>query len=418
MEFRPYDFEKDIESVLRIYREIGWLKNDEVAKEATRAEQACGSGLVALIRGEAECMAMTHEGVMRHGESDLPLCLVSAVTTSHVARQVGYAGRLTAEALARDQVENGSLVAILGIFDQGFYDKLGFGTGSYDHVVAFDPADLLVADVRPRSPIRLGPGDVERIHRARLAYVRGHGSCFIRAAGITHGQMMNQSGGFGLGYEDPDTGELTHHFWAFADDIQGGPYRIAWQCFRTRDEFRELLGLLRGLADQVKLIRMVEGPGVQLQDLLRRPFRGRQISAKGSFEHRNTGIAWWQARIMDLPGCLERTQLPTEESITLNLTLTDPIEGYLCETTRERWSGVGGDWVVTLGPNCKAERSEPRPDLPTMRTSVGTFTRLWLGVNPPTGLALTSADLEASPDLLEQLDRVLLMPKPQPDWDM
>ena len=415
MEFRSYDLEQDGESVLRMYREIGWLKDHEGADEAVRAEQASGSGLVALGRGEAECMAMTHDGVIRHGNADLSLTLVSAVTTSHIARQLGYAGRLTAEAVARERIEKGSLVAILGIFDQGFYDKLGFGTGPYDHVIAFDPADLLVESGQLRSPIRLGPTDVERIHRARAAHVHGHGSCVISSSGFTHGQMMNPPGGFGLGYEDPDTGELTHHFWAFKGD---GPFRVAWLCFRTREQFRELLGLLRGLSDQVMLIRMMEGTGIQMQDLLRRPFRGRQISAKGSFEQRSTGVAWWQARILDLPGCLERTRLQTAESVTLNLILTDPIEGYLSETTREHWSGIGGEWVVTLGPKCRAERCELRPELPTMKTSVGTFPRMWLGVSPPTGLALTSPDLDAPRDLLHRLDRVLLMPTPRPDWDM
>jgi hypothetical protein len=47
---------------------------------------------------------------------------------------------------------------------------------------------------------------------------------------------------------------------------------------------------------------------------------------------------------------------------------------------------------------------------------VGAFTRLWLGVRPASGLAITD-DLCAPPALLDQLDRVLRLPEPKPDWD-
>ena len=83
---------------------------------------------------------------------------------------------------------------------------------------------------------------------------------------------------------------------------------------------------------------------------------------------------------------------------------------------RTGWSGVGGDYVVTLGPECHAELHEPDPALPTMRTSVNTFTRLWLGVRSPSGLRFTCPDLDAPGELLERLDRTILLPPPQVDW--
>jgi hypothetical protein len=417
MEYRAYDLDRDFDAVVRIFREIGWLKDEEAATAVVRRECACGTGLLAMLRGEPECLAMTHDGVFRHGEADLPLCIVSAVATSRIARQQGLAGRLTAEAIAQDHIENGSLVAALGIFDQGFYDRIGFGTGTYDNVISFDPASLLVNEVAAGPPVRLGADDTERIHRARTTHAQGHGSIVPRATDYTHSQM-NPPKGFGLGYEDPATGELMHHFWAFADDLDNGPYRIAWLCFRTPTQFRELMNLVRGLGDQVKLVRMIEPPGVQMQDLLQRPIRGRAITRRGPFENRCSAIAWWQARILDLPGCLERTRLPATEEATFRLALEDPIEAHLSADTRARWAGVGGDWIVTLGAECHAEKNSTHADLPTIRTSVGTFTRLWLGVKPPTGLALTCADLDAPPELLERLDRILLLPEPHPAWDM
>jgi len=54
--------------------------------------------------------------------------------------------------------------------------------------------------------------------------------------------------------------------------------------------------------------------------------------------------------------------------------------------------------------------------LPTMRATVNAFTRLWLGVRPATGLAMTD-EIEAPESLLEALDDVVRLPKPRPDWD-
>ena len=96
-----------------------------------------------------------------------------------------------------------------------------------------------------------------------------------------------------------------------------------------------------------------------------------------------------------------------------NLSLTDPVESLLSK--RVEWRGVGGEYVVTLGPASEAKRGKGRA-LPTLAASVGAFTRLWLGVRPATGLSFT--DALAGPDsLLVDLDRALRLPEPKPDWD-
>jgi predicted acetyltransferase len=78
---------------------------------------------------------------VRHLEADLPMSCVAAVTTSRVARKQGFAARLTAKAIAADAAD-GALVSALGMFEQGFYNRLGFGTGCYEHLVWFNPAAL------------------------------------------------------------------------------------------------------------------------------------------------------------------------------------------------------------------------------------------------------------------------------------
>ena len=46
---------------------------------------------------------------------------------------------------------------------------------------------------------------------------------------------------------------------------------------------------------------------------------------------------------------------------------------------------------------------------------MGAFTRLWLDVRPATGLAVTD-ELAGPQELLEELDWLLRLPDPKPDW--
>ena len=49
-----------------------------------------------------------------------------------------------------------------------------------------------------------------------------------------------------------------------------------------------------------------------------------------------------------------------------------------------------------------------------LRASIGALSRLWFGVRPATGLAVTD-DLAGPPELLEALDRALVLPPPLPE---
>jgi hypothetical protein len=218
--------------------------------------------------------------------------------------------------------------------------------------------------------------------------------------------------GFGLGYCDGPDGELTHYFWCRARDVEPGPYQVQWMVFQTPGQFLELMALIQSLGDQVRLVRMFEPQGIQLQDLLDRPFRKRLVTEKSRFECTMRARAYWQMRVCNLPACLERTHLRGEE-VWFNLRLTDPIERFLSEGAP--WRGLTGDYRVVLGHSSGAERGRDAA-LPTLTASVGAFTRMWLGVRPATGLAVTD-ELSGPPELLDALDWVLRLPDPRPDWD-
>ncbi len=411
MDYHAYDPDRDLEAVLRIWDEAGW--NEPGAEDWLRLALAELPTIVAKLNGEAECCVITSPGDLQYLDERLPFSCIHAVATSRVARQQGLAARLTARAIA-NSVREGALVCGLGMFDQGYYNRLGFGTGNYDCGVDFDPAQLTV-DVKPRPPSRLTADDWESVHASRLARRRAHGSLSLTPSVNTRGDIAVNAkhNGFGLGYLDGPQGELTHHFWFHGSRVGGGIYEESWTAFQTPEQFLELMALLHSLSDHVHLVKMTEPPGIQLYDLLERPHRQRRVREGGAFPVGVRAVPWWQMRLCDLPGCLALTHLPCDD-LRFSLRLDDPLARYLSDD--DGWHGAGGDYVVTLGAESSA-RPGLDAALATLTASVGALTRLWLGVRPATGLAVTDG-LSGPPELLRALDRTLSLPPPRPDWFM
>jgi GNAT superfamily N-acetyltransferase len=409
IKLRDYDADKDKAAVLRIWREVGWLHEDDEKKEEAIARFiSCGRAQIAEVNGEAECLVNNAPGALRYTDQDLSFSGVMGVATSRVARRRGLASRLLASTLAQD-VADGVLVAGLGIFEQGFYNQLGFGSGGYEHWFVFDPARLRV-DVKARIPRRIAPDDWGAVHKSRLARLRGHGSLNFTPHEVTEVDVILTDGGFGLGYCDGPDGELTHHVWCRAQG-EHGPYTVRWMSHQTPEQFLELMALIRNLGDQVRQVQMREPPAIQLQDMIEQPFRQWDVGEE-PVNSQIHALANWQVRICDLPGCLAQTHLSCD-GVRFNLALTDPIVRFLDDDAP--WRGIAGDYVVTLGPSSGAEIGADA-SLPTLTASVGAFTRLWLGVRPASGLAVTD-ELSGPPELLNALDWALRLPAPQPDWD-
>ena len=344
MVFRRYDSERDLAACLRIWREVGWVSggdNDALFDELWSTERS----YVAEQDEEAECLVNTATGSLRYLEAEMPFSAVNGVATGRVARGQGLATHLTAHAVS-GEAEAGSLVCGLGCFEQGFYNRLGFGSGGYDHELVFDPAQLMIPE-RPRPPARLtGAEHRAQVRLARLSRRRGHG-----AVNLDNPQITNLGSGpsnkcFGLGYFDGPSSELTHYLWLGTDNAEHGPYSVYHYAWQTRAQFRELMGVLKGLADQVHAVGMYEPPGTQLQDLLRQPTKMLNITGGGKYECASRMFAAWQMRILDLHACLARTHL-WGPAVRFNLALSDPIEPLLDES--HTWRGVGGEYVVTLG---------------------------------------------------------------------
>ncbi len=404
MIIRRYDHQRDRDNLLRVFREVGWVGKEKEKEQIFDTFAAASRGFVAEQNGAAECGVLMYSGALRYQQGELPFAAVAGVTTSRVARRQGLASRTTAVALA-DAALRGAALAGLSMFDQGYYNQLGFGTMAYEHEVTFDPATLRVP-VRARPPVRIGVDDAEAVHAGRLARLRPHGGVNFHDPTFTRTAMQEADNGFGLGYRDGD--RISHHFWANAKGEQG-PYSVWWFAYESTDQLLELLALLRDLSDQVVHLEIQEPPQIQIQDLLEWPFRNRSRSHRAEQEHRMSSAAYWQARILDLPACIAAVHARSD--VAFNLRLSDPVARYLPE---DGWQGVGGEYVVRLGANSSAEPGND-PGMPVLSAGVGAFTRLWFGVRPATSLAVTD-DLDGPPDLLSAIDAALALPVPHYDW--
>lgn len=408
MHIRPCTPENDLVHARRIWSQIGWTRSpDDHSRDLF---MLASRGMVAEEDGQVECFVTTIPGEMRYLDQDLTLTAVTDVATSYTHRKRGLASRLSARQLVRD-AEGGAVVAGLRMFEQGFYDHLGFGAGPYEHFIRFDPTQLTL-DVRPPNPVELSITDWEAAHLNRLRRVRPHGSAILIPPELTQANMLHDPYAFGLGFHQPESDILSHHLWIAINEARHGPYRVRWMAYRNYDQLLDLLALLRNLGDQIHLVEMVEPPGIQMQDMLREPIKRERISHGSSFEYSIGARAYWQARILDLNACLEAAVLPHAD-LDFILELSDPMSRYLNDDSR--WD-LTGRYQLHLGGESRASRVDDE-SLPVLKASVGAFSRLWLGVRSATSLAVTD-ELVAAPDLLNRLDDAFRLPQPAFDWDI
>ncbi len=405
MDIRPFDPKEDIRAVERIWYECGWVENETQAG-FVKDFLSVGNCIVGCLDGTPECQVHIVPGTINHLDQPLKLCAVTAVTTSRIARKQGFARVMTAQQLARGAAE-GAEVAALGMFDQGFYDQVGFGTGAYEHTIRFDPTTLLV-DVPFRVPSRLSEDSWADVHSAMVGRLKHHGAVVLNPPIIMKGELGWHDNGFGLGYYEGKT--LTHFFWGEAKD-EHGPYEISFMAYRSIDELKELLALIKSLGDQVSSFVLQEPAHLQLQTLLKQPFRNRRNTARSTFENVHRSAAWWQVRLLDVPACLDRFSWPGE-AFEFNLALTDPVAAFL---DGDGWNGVGGEYVVRIGERSGAQ-SGARTGLPTLSASINTFSRLFFGIASATE-QIAVEDFDAPPELVRQLDAAFCLPRMTTSWD-
>ena len=403
---RPYD-SKDQDHCLRILREVGWMEGKDTDKEVFAGYISGSPSFVTELDGEAEILVLTRPGDVQYLDQTLPSSFVSGVLASRVSRMQGHALRTTAHAVAQSETE-GAAVSFLGVFDQGYYDKLGYGTLNYERICTIDPANIHVPKLS-RTPKRLSKDDAEMLHNCRLNRKRFHGGCNLYGTGATGCELLWIENGFGLGFEEG--GELTHCMW-LSSKGEHGPYQCNCLAYQTNEQLVELLSVLKSLSDQVHGVRMPDPAGFQLQDFLIRPFATLRSRKGGTFDASTSCNAWRQCRILDLPACIGAMHF-CGEPVSFNLKLTDPIGQYLPEEST--WRGVGGDWIITIGEESSAVMGKDAA-LPTASASVNDLSRIWLGSASVEAVSVTG-HFVAEPELIHRIDSIVKLPVPTVDWD-
>jgi hypothetical protein len=233
---------------------------------------------------------------------------------------------------------------------------------------------------------------------------------------------MLSENGFGLGYFSGK--KLTRFVWLSAKN-EHGPYKLERLSYSDGERLLELLALLKSLADQIYSIQMMEPPEIQLQSMLKRPFREQAIADKGKYYSEQNTYAWYQLRVLDVAACVGAVSY-AGPPVGFNLSLTDSVAQVLssAEQINESWTGVAGDYVVEFADTSKASlvasgsskaKGQINPALPTLSCSVNTFSRLLWGVASASSLAISDG-LQGPQSLLAALDPVFKT-NPKPGWE-
>ena len=410
--FRPFDADVDTDDVARIWHETRWIDADNDGhRTALEAFLRGGAADVGVIEGAAECLVHRTPGTIDYDRTVLPASVISAVTTSHVGRRQRLASTLTTRALTQ-AAQEGATVALLGMFEQGFYDRFGFGTGAPMLIATFDPDSLRVDHVPYRRPARLGLADSVALGDALRRRLPHHGRVTLDAVDIMAAEWGFLEQPFALGYRD---GDRITHFVAGSLKEENGPFEIQFCSYETGDQLLELLRLLHELGDQVHSVEMMEPSHLQLHPLIETPNRQRSRSRRSAHETTTRAATWWQLRVLDVASVISaRTWVGPP--VEFDLVVQDPVDAMIDDAGDDlEWSGTGGSYRIRVATESSGERiiQAGSGNRPVLRCSIGSFSRLWFGVQPATSLALTS-EIDAPRSLLDQLDAALLLPRPQP----
>ena len=314
--------------------------------------------------------------------------------------------------------DDGAGVVLLGMFEQGFYDRFGFATGAPMMIATFDPDSLRVDHVPYRAPVRLGLDDSVAMGEAMRRRLAHHGRVTLDAADIMAAEWGFIEQPFALGYRD---GDRITHFVAGSLEEENGPFEVQFCCYETGEQLLELLRLLHELGDQVHSVEMIEPAHLQLHPLLHTPNRQRSRSRRGAHETGTRASTWWQFRVLDVPAVVAARRW-VGPPVEFDAVLTDPLDELLIDPLTNAAGGgastaTAGSYRIRIAEESSAERLVGAEagvgGRPVVRCSVGSFSRLWFGVRPATSLALTG-EVVAPSTLLRQLDDALLLPRPQP----
>lgn len=408
MIFRDYKKETDRKDIQRLWMECGWIEDEDKEKEALDIFMSTSRCKVVEHKKSAECLVITSPGKMNYGGTNLSISAVSSVTVGRLLRKQGAAPKLLASMLA-DEIEKGTAVAGLGMFEQGFYNRLGFATMGYEHWFSFDPSKLKIYK-KGGIPFRLGVEDYLEAHSCFGNAKKEHGFVTLDPPELFQAEMMWTKNGFGLGYKTEGT--LSHYLWMGTENAEAGPYEVHFMAYKNWNQFLQLMGILKSLEEQVRTVRMKEPAFIQLQDFIEKPFQLQTITSKSKYESKMKSIAYQQLRICNLEKCIEAVHYDGPE-FSFNLQLSDPINKFLDDSKKK--NQCQGKFTVTIGKNSSIKRNFEN-SLPVVNATINAFTRLWIGLLPAETIGLVEK-IEIENDLKIKLTKAFYNPDVRSDWD-
>jgi predicted acetyltransferase len=406
-----------MDDVLRVWSETGWWDGEDRREEQIRAFFVANDGrsVVGRISGHTESVVHRSLGSLRYDTTDLSLGAITATATSRVARRQGLASMLTARSVAHLSDE-GVAVAYLGMFEQGFYDRLGFGTGPYENLVWVYPGALDVP-VHYRAPERFDlDRDIEELHAAQVGRYLDHGGVVVGTEALTQSGVRIDSDVSVYGYRTD--GAISHYLCVVTTE-DNGPDRVVQWAYQSPRQCLELLRLIQEWGDQLDLVRFCEPVWLQAQDIMVDPGREHRRTTGGRFAVRIEADAWWQMRIVDLPACI-RAMAATNNPMSIVAEIDDPISDHLLDSGYGgSWGGLTGRWRFEFGAHNSARRPTETEgdDAVDLHTSIAALSQWWLGARSATTLSAMDR-FDADPYIIDRLDGLTAhLPTPQPGWD-
>ena len=399
----------DYAQVAALHKDAGWNLELDGFDEGLRFHVPDCTVRVAADDERVHSAVLGAEGQFRYLDRTLRLSAITGVLTASWARRRGYAGRLLAELLEEEQ-QRGAVVASLGVFDQGFYNRYGFGNMGRDPVLVLNPSAIRVprkvSGALGAAGTRIVPishRDDDEVYAAHIRRYTGHGACTIVKRGFIQGFLRyagEQSFGLGIAVGD----RLVAHF--FGRRVSEEHVDLFWLCADTQEYYIQLLALLRTLSDQLTQVKIVMPPDVMVYDFLERPLQWGVVH-----RHSFDDLLFWQLRVLDVVRAVEAVSIPLASPLRFVAEISDPIVAH----SPSGWRGCAGEYTMSIGLESRCVRGA-EVGLSRVRMSIGAFSRFWSGAASARALAC-SDEFAAEDALLERLTREYCVPRPRRDCD-
>ncbi len=404
MNIRPLNLENDIDQMVKIWQEVGWLSSEE--KPVLKILFQAGQGYGADLEDELEATLLSLPADINYEVNLLPVQALSGLVVSPRARRQRIGRNIMIRAL-EEAARSGQALSALIMFEQGFYDRLGFGLGGYKRVFTFDPEKLNIAE-DPVMPARLSIDEWKSVHQALKRRDRSHGGISIKSPEFIKAELeWDKNESYGLGYYDDD-GSISHFLWLWRQGDSHGPLLVKFLACRNQAQLLDLLAIISRLGDQIHAVKMSEPYCLRLRDFISYPHKQERKTTGGKLSYKSRVEAPGQLKILDLRRCIEALAIPGAE-LEFNLKLEDPLSKFAGEDSP---AVISGEFSLKLGEESQLKEGTVQ-GLPTLQSSINAFTRLWLGSASPLELK-ASSQFSAPSELFRKLEETFRwLPEPQ-----